>query len=175
MSAIDEDQFFMSYRDSFDTVVAFSVFTHFDPTMALRYLKLLRNVTKPSGHLLLTWFLDHPSNPTGSRLPPGENFRDRDGQLRFAIFSPATVAEFATSAGLLIERVSYGTWRGGEWALTPLKGQHGQDIVILRRALPIEFDAKRYLEIHKDVADSGMDAVLHYLMYGCKERRTLSN
>jgi SAM-dependent methyltransferase len=169
--AIAEGQFFAKYTEAFDVVVAFSVFTHFDPAMAAYYLKSLRAVTKLSGHLFLTWFLDHPSNPAKSRLGPKENFRDRDGKLEFAIFSLVAVAELASAAGLLVERISYGSWRN--WPPDLLKGQHDQDIVILRPNLPIEFDASRYLAIHRDVADSGMNPVHHYLEYGRKEGRRL--
>jgi SAM-dependent methyltransferase len=176
--AIDEGIFFSQYRDAFDITVAFSVFTHFDPTMAAHYLRSLRDVTKPSGHLFLTWFLDHPSNPAQfngipTRLGIGQNFSDPQGNLLLALFSPAAVAELAASAGLLIERVSYGRWRGGAWPFAPLMGQHAQDIVILRRALPEEFDANTYLEIHKDVAAAGADPVQHYLTYGYREGRRL--
>jgi SAM-dependent methyltransferase len=127
---MDEEEFFIRYRGGFDMVVAFSVFTHFDPTMAAHYLKSLTDATKRSGHLFLTWFLDHPGNPADSRLAPKENFRDRDGNLRFAIFSLSSLAELASNAGLMIERISYGFWRG--WPPGALKCQHGQDIVILR-------------------------------------------
>jgi hypothetical protein len=39
--------------------------------------------------------------------------------------------------------------------------------------LPTEFNATRYLEIHKDVADAEMDAAYHYITYGYKEGRRL--
>jgi MoaA/NifB/PqqE/SkfB family radical SAM enzyme len=39
--------------------------------------------------------------------------------------------------------------------------------------LPVEFDANRYLAINKDVADAGVDPVLHYLTQGYKEGRRL--
>jgi SAM-dependent methyltransferase len=129
---IDEEQFFKKYHAAFDMVAAFSVFTHFDPTMTAHYLEYLRAVTKLSGHLFLTWFLDHPCNPAESRLGPNENFRDRDGKLRFAIFSLSAVADLARNTGLAIECISYGYWRN--WPPNALKGQHGQDIVILRPA-----------------------------------------
>jgi cyclopropane fatty-acyl-phospholipid synthase-like methyltransferase len=134
VGTIDEDAFFVDFHEAFDVVVAFSVFTHFDPAMASRYLVSLRNVVKATGHLFLTWFLDHPANPPGSRLLPSENFRDRDGDLGFAIFSPTAVADLAGGAGLLVERISYGYWRG--WPSDNLKGHHPQDIVILRRDGP---------------------------------------
>ena len=135
---IDEAEFFSRYRLEFDATIAFSVFTHFDPTMAGYYLKALNEITKPSGHLLLTWFLDHPNNPAEvngmrARLKSGESFIDPGGELGFAVFSLTAVAQLAADAGLLIERVSFGSWRGGEWSTAPLKGQHYQDILVLRR------------------------------------------
>lgn len=170
--AIDEEPFFREYHEVFDAVVAFSVFTHFDPTMAAHYLEWLKDVTKLSGHLFVTWFLDHPSNPPDCRLGPGQNFRDLHGYLGLALFSLAAVAELATNAGLLVERICYGPWRG--WPPPYLKGaHHHQDIVILRRPLPVEFDPKIYLAIHKDVADAGIDPVQHYLFHGRKEGRRL--
>lgn len=168
---MDEDAFFRDHEESFDVVVAFSVFTHFDPTMAARYLQLLRNVTKIAGYVMLTWFLDHPGNSPEARLEQGEDFRDLRGNLVFALFSPAAVFEMATAAGLWVERISYGLWR--QWPGAPLKGSHYQDIVILRRPLPIDFDANIYLEIHKDVAAAGIDPVVHYLLHGRKEGRRL--
>jgi SAM-dependent methyltransferase len=171
--AVNEELFFQKYRDAFDLIVAFSVFTHFDPTMAAHYLKSLRDITKPSGHLFLTWFLGHPNNPVESRLGPEENFQDRSGNLLSAIFSLAAVEQLSSSAGLLIERISYGYWRDWPVNIHGLKAQNGQDIVILRRPveLPIEFDANRYLAINKDVADAGVDPVKHYLALGYRQGR----
>jgi tetratricopeptide (TPR) repeat protein len=39
--------------------------------------------------------------------------------------------------------------------------------------LPNDFDADTYLAIHKDVAERGVDAAVHYLTYGHKEARRL--
>jgi SAM-dependent methyltransferase len=138
-AAIDEHEFFSAHNSRFDVVVAYSVFTHFDPTMAAYYLKALNETMKPTGHLFLTWYLDHPDNPAQLfgmpiRLESGECFADPSGNLGLALFSPTAVAQLAANAGLVIERISYGFWRGNEWSAAPLKGQHYQDIVILRRA-----------------------------------------
>jgi hypothetical protein len=173
---VEEDKFFFVYRGIFDLVVACSVFTHFNPEMVVYYLKSLRDLIKPSGHLFLTWFLEHPSNPAQSRLGPGQNFRDQDGNLGLALFSLAAVTELATRAELLVERISFGYWR--KWPPHAIKGQHYQDIVILRRTVdgpspPIEFDANRYLAIHKDVAAAGISPEQHYLLHGHKEGRRL--
>jgi SAM-dependent methyltransferase len=168
---IDEESFFLKYREAFNLVVAFSVFTHFDPTMAAHYLGSLRDVTKLWGRLFLTWYLDHPGNPPECRLGPDQNFKDLDGKLGLALFSPAGVAGLAADASLLIERICYGSWR--LWPPPYLKGGHYQDIVILRSGMPREFDPKTYLAIHKDVADAGIDPVQHYLFYGREEGRRI--
>jgi SAM-dependent methyltransferase len=173
---VEEKSFFLVYREVFDLVVAFSVFTHFDPIMVDHYFKSLRDVIKPSGKLFLTWFLDHPGNPAQSRLHPDEHFRDQDGNLGLALYSLAKVSELTTTAGLLIERISFGHWRG--WSPSTVRGQHYQDIVLLRRSPdlpspPIEFDAVRYLTLHKDVAEAGANPEEHYLYHGYKEGRRL--
>ena len=175
-ATVEEENFFFVYRGVFDLVVAFSVFTHFDPIMVADYFTSLRDVIKPAGSLFLTWFLDHPSNPAQSRLGPDEHFRDQDGNLGLALYSPAKVSELATTAGLLIERISFGYWRG--WPPSTVRGQHYQDIVILRRnpdlpSPPIEFEPVRYLTLHKDVAETGSDPEEHYLFHGHKEGRRL--
>jgi SAM-dependent methyltransferase len=175
---IGEDEFFLQHRQLFDVVVGFSVFTHFNPPMAGHFLKQLRDATKPGGHLLLTWFLDHPDNPANfsgfpAKLGAGEEFSDPSGNLFFGLFSPVLVSELAARADLLVERISYGSWRGGQWPLMPLKGQHAQDLVILRRPLPTEFDANIYLKIHQDVAAAEVDPLQHYLTFGCREGRRL--
>jgi hypothetical protein len=68
------------------------------------------------------------------------------------VFSVEAAAGLAARAGLLVERMSCGRWRGGGWSAAPFRGQHSQDIVILRPALPSEFDASAYLQLHEDVA-----------------------
>jgi len=48
----------------------------------------------------------------------------------------------------------------------------GQSMAIFRRVqLPIDFEANIYLELHKDVADAGVDPIHHYLIQGHKEGR----
>ena len=54
-----------------------------------------------------------------------------------------------------------------------LRAHHPRDSVILRPnglSLPVEFDANRYLALHKDVAATGHghDPVHHYLFFGHK-------
>jgi MoaA/NifB/PqqE/SkfB family radical SAM enzyme len=64
--------------------------------------------------------------------------------------------------------LNYGPRQGGnsvcENNACPLQG---------KIELPIEFDATRYLEVHQDVAEAGMDAAYHYANFGYKEGRRL--
>jgi hypothetical protein len=108
-----------------------------------------------------------------ARLSADENFSDPGRNLAFALFSVEAVASLAAGAGLLVERVSYGRWRGGGWSAAPLRGQHSQDIVILRPTLPSEFDASAYLQLHEDVAAAEDDPARHYVAYGHQEGRRL--
>jgi SAM-dependent methyltransferase len=166
-----DDDFFAAHRENFDTVVAFSVFTHFNPQMAAQYLRKLRSATKPWGYLFLTWFLDHPENPSASKLNDGEDFRDCDGNLTLALFSVSSMVALAAEAGLRVERISYGHWRG--WPPSAATGQHYQDAVIFRRyvEVPADFDPVIYLRLHKDVAAARLDPIEHYLSFGHTEGR----
>lgn len=57
------------------------------------------------------------------------------------------------------------------WALLPRSWRRNKEHARLkRRSL---FDAKAYLELHPDVADEGIDPVLHYMLHGIGEGRTL--
>jgi SAM-dependent methyltransferase len=144
--AVSEDEFRINRSCNFDFVVASSVFTHFDPLMAAKYLNFLGGLTKEGGYLALSWFFDHSSNPPDKRLSSGEHFRDI-GNLAFALFAIPLFEELVANADLLVARITYGTWRGvpefsggrpaSNYATNGiLKGQHLQDVAILYR--PIE-------------------------------------
>jgi len=165
-----EAEFFNKHAASFDLIVAFSVFTHFDPGMARRYISLLRSVAKPGGYLFLTWFFDHDDNPPEWRLDSSETFRET-GDLHFVAFSRSYFDRIVGGAELRTIRVSFGTWRGPSGF--ECLGQHYQDVAILQRPveLPADFDADRYLQLNPDVAQAGVDAVSHYLHYGYREGR----
>lgn len=128
--AVPEADFFSRHEGEFDIVVAFSVFSHFNPDMSAHYLSALRPMLKPHGRMVLTWFLDHPRNPPWliGRLPKGHEFLGPDN-LWFALYAPALVERVAGDAGLAVEQVTFGSWRG--WPLE-LKSQHYQDVVVLR-------------------------------------------
>jgi SAM-dependent methyltransferase len=129
---IGEQQFLEKFQSYFDLVVAFSVFTHFDPKMAERYLAQTRRLLKPGGRALLTWFFDHPNNEPERRLFSDDVFKDHNANspLLFALFSPVFVQRLGREAGLTVERISFGWWRDGK--PSRLKAQHYQDIAIFR-------------------------------------------
>jgi cyclopropane fatty-acyl-phospholipid synthase-like methyltransferase len=126
--AISEDDFLISHAGSFDVVVASSVFTHFDPSMASKYLSFLKHLTKEDGCLALSWVFDHKANPPDKRLREEEYFRNIDN-LTYALFSPHLFEQLVAEAGLSIQRITYGYWRG--LPNDKLKGQHLQDVAIL--------------------------------------------
>jgi SAM-dependent methyltransferase len=128
--AISEDDFLKSQAGSFDLVVASSVFTHFDPTMAAKYLCFLQQLTKEGGYLGLSWVFDHKANPPDKQLSNGEYFRNIDN-LTYSLFSIQLFDELVANAGLIIRRITYGSWRG--LSRDMLKGQHSQDVAILYR------------------------------------------
>jgi hypothetical protein len=98
--------------------------------MAAKYLKLLERLAKPNGHLFLSWFFGNPANPIEHRLEQGEDFRDHNN-LVFALYSPHLFRQLIDEAGLYLYRIDYGYWRG--YPDPRMKGQHYQDIAILRR------------------------------------------
>jgi cyclopropane fatty-acyl-phospholipid synthase-like methyltransferase len=131
---IDEDEFFEYCKYMFDLLVAFSVFTHFSPPMTEKYLKLLRPVVKNGGYALLTFFLDHPDNPSHAKLLNAANFLDGmpDVPLTLAIYAPGFLMNVAHQSRFAVERISYGYWRRAGSSI--LHGGHYQDVVILRAA-----------------------------------------
>ena len=130
---ISEAEFFAAHRETFDLVVGFSVFTHFDPGMAYHYLCQLRDVTKSGGLLLLTWFFDRPDNPPGHHLPAGADFADLSGNLGLALYSVAQMQELVGRSQLQLERLNFGWWRHDLKPTLAIRGQHPQDCVILAK------------------------------------------
>ena len=170
--AVSEDEFWKSRTADFDLVIAYSVFTHFDPTMISKYLSCLKKIIKAGGYIFLSWFFDHHENPPEDRISSGEKFRNIDNLFK-SLFSLELFEDLVADAGLQIQRITFGTWRGGADGI--LKGQHYQDISILYRAaeLPADFDPVRYLELNQDVAAAGADPARHYLDFGYREGRRL--
>jgi SAM-dependent methyltransferase len=119
--------------ESFDLVIATSVFTHLLEQTADHYLAEAARVLAPEGRLFATWFLLSEQH----RLAPPAPFHDIDPGLPTAIADPA-VAESAVAFderwlldrlrdhGLALRAIHRGTWAGRP-------GSSFQDIVIAER------------------------------------------
>ncbi len=120
-------------EESFDLVLATSVFTHLLAPSADHYLAQSARVLTPGGRLFCTWFLlsgDH-------RQAPPSPFRFHDATLPAAIADPLTpdaavaydegwVRERLSVHGLALRALHHGSWSGRS-------GASRQDIVIAYR------------------------------------------
>ncbi len=166
------------YARHFDGAIAFSVFTHFDPAMARRYLAFLYTVTRPRGWVLLTAFLDCPWRPENHCLRPEDRgFRDCDPGLpfNFTLFGTDRFIALAAEAGFRVVRINFGT---RDAILPPgmRGGHHPHDVVVLAKIprLPEGFSDQAYLRANPDVAANGADAKQHYLGWGFFEGRQIA-
>jgi SAM-dependent methyltransferase len=188
-STLRLEQFEDQFRNHFDSILAFSVFTHFTPAMAAKFLATFARVLKPNGLVLLTAFIDVPWGKYRLRtlldLPLGKHelrladrgHRDciRTPPLTYAVFGFDRLAVLAAKAGFRICRVVLGA---RDMTVPPSlrKVTHSQDVVILSRipSLPPEFDRKRYLAANPDVRAANDDPVKHFLTHGFFEGRPIA-
>jgi SAM-dependent methyltransferase len=131
--------------DAFDSVLLAAVFTHMLMPEVYNYLQEIRRVLSPHGKVLLSVFVS-------------EDEDRNDGQSFF--HNKRNLLNTINMSGFVYNFIVEG---------------HVHEWCVLTRTveLPIEFDANRYLAIHKDVADAGIDPVQHYLTWGYKEKRRL--
>lgn len=166
------EEFADRHRGAFSLIYAFSVFTHFTPDMARKYLPLFNPMLKNNGTVFLTCFLNQPTNPEDRRLHEGEPFRDcvESAPLLFSVFDINCLAGLCAEAGLRIRRIVFGHWRGVRGNVA---GVHYQDIVILEKiaVLPPDFDPARYIALNSDLEVAGANPVEHYLAFGFYEDR----
>jgi SAM-dependent methyltransferase len=133
--AINIDDFVQKFHKQFDAVVAFSVFTHFDPEMAARNFHFLASVLKPSGGILITAFL---SAPWGDQLSADDHgFRDATPwPLTKVVFSLDRLAELAMAAGLRVTSVHFGVRSQGVPRRLE-RGSHAHDLLVLAKPQPV--------------------------------------
>jgi len=131
---VARDYRFPYAENSFDLVIATSVFTHLLPDAAERYLAEAARVLTPGGRLFTTWFLVGDSAPP----PAPERFRFTEVAPPAHVADPAAPeAAVACPEGWLRERLRAhgldlrafhpGSWRGGA-------GTSWQDVVIADRS-----------------------------------------
>lgn len=126
------ETFVAEHRGSFDLVYAYSVFTHFDPSMTERYLQTLGQLLSSSGKIMLTCFLNAPSNPATKRLPLGSHFLDSEPNdpLRFAVYDLGYLTDLMYANGLRLTSAMFGHWRGYGQAGASC---HYQDALVLEK------------------------------------------
>ena len=175
----DEEELTKRYEDSFDTAVAFSVFTHLNSEMATRCLEQIRRMIKRTGTLVLTVFLldafSRKQVSTGnaykmaSKAAAKKRFYSSDEKHRFTAFDTNEFAEILHAAGFVIDLIGYGHWRGKK--PTEIGGTL-QDWIVARpiSSLPEQFDPMRYLVLNP-LLPKDIDPVEHYLRHGYYEYR----
>jgi SAM-dependent methyltransferase len=117
------------YSDGqFDLAVATSVYTHLRPDAADNYLAEAARVLASGGRLFATWFLfDDPQHPPPQFTRHGDAAVADPGAPEAAIAYPeAWLRERLAAAGLALDAIRPGTWRGGS-------GATFQDVVIAHR------------------------------------------
>jgi len=134
---LPKDFVFPYENDSFDAVMALSVFTHMKPEDVSHYLKEVERVLKPGGKSLLTFFLINKEsrvlldNPDNSQrfVDTGDGYWTTHLDLpELAIgYDEKIVRRFYREAGLEIERIAYGSWCGRK------KFNDYQDEIIARK------------------------------------------
>lgn len=177
-----EARFFTENARSFDLIYSFSVFTHLYKSEMERYLSLFSQSLQLNGTLAVSCFLlDGPTRRAinekkthnDALVEIGEDrdlyFGNPANELGFVAIGTDSFVSLLDGAGFQVEAAIYGSWRTKQ----PRAHQIHQDTIIarLRPQLPVDFDGARYLELHPDVKQSGVDPSKHYMAHGSRERR----
>lgn len=121
----------------FDFTFLTSVFTHILPREVQNYLKEIARVLKQGGTAFITMFIWN--SEAASMLESatsrhefkfqraGYRIRHEKTPENAVTYEESTTRDFVAAAGLLLEKVVYGTWRSSQNAIT------SQDYIILRK------------------------------------------
>jgi len=165
---------------SFDVIVAFSVFTHLTNAEAADYLQKLKRLLKPNGRMLISCFLINESSRQylkdgKSHIPfPDDVFTSKDvyylahdGELTAVAYEEGRLQQLAIQSNLEPVLTYHGHWCG-----RPIRNFY-QDLIVLAPSpeLPQGFDPERYLQKNPDLQipddeDPIAIAKKHYLIYG---------
>lgn len=153
------EEFAATYAKHFDVVVSLRSFASLSPEAADRALRLFSDVLAPMGQVILGTRLNLSFAPTDNLTSDPVPF---DSQRLFTSLA---------DEGLRPMNLAFGTWRGLNAGR--VKTSSELDVVLVTRqpALPRNFSAERYLELHPDIAAANIDPVEHYMLYGFYEGR----
>lgn len=178
---LEEDALLARLQGSVDTAFAFSVFTHLRQDAVASYFRKLAVVLRPAGRLVFTAFIldeesrqalaegrafGHSDHPPA----PGDEVYMPDHNLDFVAFDGALLRRMLDAAGLVVESLAYGAWRGRPSALG-LSFMQDSLCVRKRPVLPPGFDAAAYVALNPDVAAHATGPIRHYLDFGYDEER----
>jgi hypothetical protein len=153
------EEFAATYAKHFDIIVSLRSFASFSPDAADRALRLFSDVLAPMGQVILGTRLSLSFAPTDNLT---SDTMPVDSRRLFTSLA---------DEGLRPVSLTFGTWRG--YNAGRVKTPSEFDVVLVTRqpALPRNFSADRYLELHPDIAAANIDPVEHYMLYGFYEGR----
>jgi hypothetical protein len=153
------EEFAATYSKHFDIIVSLRSFASFSSDAADRALRLFSDVLAPTGQVIL-----------GTRLRLSFAPTDNLTSDTMPVDSRRLFTSLADE-GLRPVSLTFGTWRG--YNAGRVKTPSEFDVVLVTRqpALPRNFSADRYLELHPDIAAANIDPVEHYMLYGFYEGR----
>lgn len=118
-------------EDTFDVVLAKSLFTHLLASETENYLKEIKRLLRPNGKCLATFFLLNEQELKGRFKFEYKNgpiaFRRKTRPKLTLAYDEKYLLELIKEVGLVVEQKRYGTWSGRQ------DGLSFQDIVIMRR------------------------------------------
>ena len=161
--------------DLFDLIWVGSLITHLSAPNTVKFIRCMERFLAQDGLLIISshgkYVADYvaaadPSNPIVNQYDVIGYGSDADADARG--YGGSIISRHWLEGFFAGEPYGIITYLEREW-----DNHHDVLFVKKRPFLPIEIDAKRYLAIHKDVADAGVDPMQHYLMFGRKEGRRL--
>lgn len=172
-SIMDFDKLDLGKR--FDLIWVGSLITHLNASNTVKVIRCMERFLSQDGLLIISshgkhvakCFADYnPSNPIVTQYNVIGYGSDADTYVKG--YGGSIISRHWLEGFFAGEPCGIIAYLEHEW-------DNNHDVLFVKKRpfLPIEFDAKIYLAIHKDVANTGVDPVHHYLTVGRNEGRRL--